>query len=162
MKQIDQMSGVPGMLRPFKKFIMEAGLGSGDQIVYYGCPGTCTPFIELLAFAIRDLPVQQVYVPYFEESNAKQLALREGVGMQVTEGAVSLSPAVIVVMGGLSMPGVPVTVEKASETVAQYSARKIGVCFMDMFQKTGWLDSIAFDLLIDATIDPVRIYSGQD
>jgi hypothetical protein len=162
MKQIDQMSGVPGMLRPFKKFIMEAGLGSGDQIVYYGVPGTCTPFIELLAFAIRDLPVHQVYVPYFEEQNAKLLALEEGIGMQVAEGPVSLSPAVIVVMGGLSMPGVPVTVEKASETVAHYNARKVGVCFMDMFQKTGWLDSLAFDLLIDATIDPVRIYSGKD
>lgn len=150
------------MLRPFKKYIMEAGLGDGDQIVYYGCPGTCTPFIELLAFAIRDLPVQQVYVPYFEESRAKLLALREGVGMQVTEGPVSLSPAVIVVMGGLSMPGVPVTAEKASETVAHYTARTVGICFMNMFQKTGWLDSLAFDLLIDATIDPVRIYSGQD
>jgi len=33
----------------------------------------------------------------------------------------------------------------------------IGVCFMKMFAKAGWLDTITFDLLIDANIDPVEV-----
>jgi hypothetical protein len=33
----------------------------------------------------------------------------------------------------------------------------IGVCFMNMFEKANWTNEISFDLLIDATIDPVRV-----
>jgi hypothetical protein len=33
----------------------------------------------------------------------------------------------------------------------------IGVCFMSMFGKAGWLDTITFDLLIDATLAPVTV-----
>jgi hypothetical protein len=29
---------------------------------------------------------------------------------------------------------------------------------MQMFRKAGWLDAIAFDLLIDACIDPVEVW----
>ena len=28
----------------------------------------------------------------------------------------------------------------------------MGVCFMDMFTKTGWLDEIDFDCVIDGTL----------
>jgi hypothetical protein len=28
---------------------------------------------------------------------------------------------------------------------------------MSMFEKAGWCDTISFDLMIDATIDPVRV-----
>jgi hypothetical protein len=28
---------------------------------------------------------------------------------------------------------------------------------MNMFEKAGWLPGIAFDLLVDATIDPVTV-----
>ncbi len=101
MELKEELSGVPGMLRPFKAYLRGAGLGAGDQVVYYGCPGTCTPFIELLGFAVRDLPVEQVYVPY---------------------------------------------------------AKIVGVCFMQMFEKAGWLDAFDFDLIIDAALDPVRVW----
>ncbi|MGE4375141.1 MAG: DUF2124 family protein, partial [Methanoculleus sp.] len=109
MELKEQLSGVPGMLRPFKGFLRDSGLNEGDQVVYYGCPGTCTPFIELLGFAVRDLPIEQVYVPYVNEAAAKVIRPVEGVGMQVSaESAVKVDPKVIVLMGGLTMPGVPV------------------------------------------------------
>jgi hypothetical protein len=150
--------GVPGILRPFKEFIESRGLKKGDQIVYYGVPGTCTPFVELLGFALRSLELEQVFVPFVDESRAKKLASVEHVGMQAAAGAVTLNPKAIVVMGGLSMPNVPVKAEQVKAVLDKHqNAAVIGVCFMRMFEKAGWLEMIHFDCLIDATIDPVEV-----
>lgn len=158
MQLREQLTSVPGILRPFKQFIAGAGLSNGDQIVFYGCPGTCTPFIELLGYAIRDLPFTLVYVPHLEEEKAKVLQSVPDVGMQVEDVTGKLSPKVVVLMGGLAMPNVPVSAEMAKETIARYDAKVIGVCFMAMFEKAGWLDAIDFDIIIDATIEPVNIW----
>ncbi|KUG19607.1 hypothetical protein ASZ90_010678 [hydrocarbon metagenome] len=159
MELKEQLTSVPGMLRPFKAFLMEAGLLDGDQIVYYGCPGTCTPFIELLGFAIRDLPFEQVFVPYVDESKAKKIRLVRDVGMQVSDESAVPNPTVAVLMGGLSMPNVPVTKEQVKEVIDSHHASSlVGVSFMKMFEKTGWLKTFDFNLLIDATIDPVDVW----
>jgi hypothetical protein len=159
MELKEQLTGVPGMLRPFKAYLRQIGLNAGDQVVYYGCPGTCTPFIELLGFAVRDLPIKQVYVPYADEAAAKPIRPVEGVGMQVSDDAVRVDPKVIVLMGGLSMPGVPVEKEAVQAAVGAHpGAKVVGICFMQMFEKMGWLDTFDFDLIIDAAIDPVRVW----
>jgi len=150
--------GVPGILRPFREFIEENGLKKGDQIVYYGVPGTCTPFIELLAFALRSLEVEHVFVPFVNESKAKQIFHVEDIGMQVRSEPAVLKPTAIVVMGGLSMPNVPIKAEQINAAIAKRpGALVIGICFMHMFEKSGWLNAISFDCLIDATIDPVEV-----
>jgi hypothetical protein len=158
MELQEQLTSVAGMLRPFKKFILEAGMSDGDQIVFYGCPGTCTPFVELLGFAIRDLPFEQIFVPHLDEGKAKVMAQVADIGMQATETTPVLKPGVVVLMGGLAMPNVPVSAEMANQTIAGYGARTIGICFMNMFEKAGWLNEIDFELVIDATIDPVNIW----
>lgn len=148
------------MLRPFKQYLVKVGLPAGARIVYYGCPGTCTPFIELLAFAIRDLPVEQIFVPYLDEAKARTLRPVPDVGMQIGDAPQGpLDPRVVVVMGGLAMPNVPVTAGQAATVLAHYpEATPIGVCFMGMFEKEGWTAAIDFDLLIDASLDPVTVY----
>ncbi len=55
------------------------------------------------------------------------------------------------------MPGVPVTIEEAKAIVTQHGVPVAGVCFQSMFEKSGWLAEISFELLIDAKIDPVTI-----
>jgi hypothetical protein len=150
--------GVPGILRPFREFIAANGLKKGDQIVYYGVPGTCMPFVELLAFAIRSLELNQVFVPYVDESRAKKISHVDDVGMQARMAPVALKPRAIIVMGGLSMPGVPVKAEQVKNVLHKHSgAVVIGVCFMHMFEKAGWLNTITFDCMIDANIDPVEV-----
>lgn len=147
------------MLRPFKEYLVRSGLPEGAQVIYYGCPGTCTPFIELLAFATRDLPLEQVFVPYLNEEKARVISPAPGIGMQIGDRPETIDPKVVVIMGGLAMPNVEVTAEEAAALVAKYpEARPAGVCFMSMFEKAGWTGRIAFDLLIDATLDPVTIY----
>lgn len=156
------LKGVPGILRPFKQYLEKNEFGKGDQVVYYGVPGTCTPFIELLAFAIRGLGLEQVYVPYFKEGQAKKIVFVEGVGMQVSQDHMVLIPGAQVIMGGLAMPNVPVTAADAKRQIKRHrDSAVIGVCFMNMFEKAGWTNTVPFDFMIDATIDPVR-FSGQE
>jgi len=151
-------SGVPGILRPFREFIEKSGIKKGDQIVYYGVPGTCTPFVELLAYAVRSLEPEQVFVPYADFSRAKRIAHVEDVGMQARMSPVTLKPKAVVVLGGLSMPNVPVKAEDVKAAIGRHpGVVVIGVCFMHMFEKAGWQKTIPFDLLIDANIDPVEV-----
>ena len=149
---------VPGILRPYKEFVQGLGLKQGDQIAYFGCTGTCTPFVELLAVTVRGLHVDQVFVPLLDEAKAKKIQYVEDVGMQVSGGPAVLSPKLLVIMGGLAMPMMPVTKEQVRDLARRHSGAKLaGVCFMSMFEKAGWLDTVDFDLMIDATIDPVVV-----
>ncbi|HVP95040.1 MAG TPA: DUF2124 domain-containing protein [Methanoregulaceae archaeon] len=158
MTQTTIYHGITGILRPFKEYLAEKGLKSGDQIVYYGCAGTCTPFVELLAVAVRGQHYEQVYVPLLEEMKAKILHEVPDAGMQVSNVARELRPRVLVFMGGLAMPHMPVTKEQIKDLVARHPDVIIaGVCFMSMFEKAGWLDTVTFDLLIDGTLDPVTV-----
>jgi hypothetical protein len=158
MTQKETFHGVPGILRPFKEFIEKNGLKKGDQIVYYGVPGTCTPFVELLAFSLRTLELEQVFVPLVDESRVKKISHVEEFGMQVRMASVALEPKVIVVMGGLSMPNIPVKAEQVKAVLARHPGTLvIGVCFMHMFEKAGWLSTVSFDCMIDANIDPVEV-----
>lgn len=158
MAKKEVFHGVPGILRPFKEFVESKGLKKGDQIVYYGVSGTCTPFVELLGFALRSLELEQVFVPFVDETKAKKISYVDHVGMQANAPAPSLNPKAIVVMGGLSMPNVPVKPEEVKAVIGRHDgAAVIGVCFMHMFEKAGWLDTVLFDCLIDANIDPVEV-----
>ena len=150
--------GVPGILRPFKEYLAKAGLAKGDQVAYYGVPGTCTPFVELLAFAVRSMEPDQVFVPFVDEAKARKVVPVDDIGMQVRDPAGPLSPKAIVVMGGLSMPGVPVEAVQVKVVIERHpGAKVVGVCFMHMFEKAGWLPVVPFDCLIDANIDPVEV-----
>ena len=154
--------GVPGILRPFKEYLEKNGLKKGDQIVYYGVPGTCTPFVELLAFAVRSLELEQVFVPFVDESRAKKIGHIDGVGMQARAGPVTVNPKAIVIMGGLSMPNVPVKAEQVKAVIDKHpGAVVIGVCFMHMFEKAGWLSTVMFECMIDANIDPVDVTTNK-
>jgi hypothetical protein len=78
--------------------------------------------------------------------------------MQARVASVTLTPKAVVVMGGLSMPNVPVKVEQVKSVLDKHAgAAVIGVCFMHMFEKAGWTGTISFDCLIDANIDPVDV-----
>ena len=149
---------VPGILRPFREYLQALKLADEDQIVYYGCVGTCTPFVELLAMAMRGLRFEQVFVPLLDESRAKKIVEIPDIDMQVSGGPARVRPHVIVIMGGLAMPNMPLTKEDVHALIQRHGpVIVIGVCFMSLFEKAGWLETISFDLMIDATIDPVTV-----
>jgi len=158
MTATETLIGVPGILRPFKEYIKGLNLEQGNQVVYYGCVGTCTPFVELLAVAIRGLHLQQVFVPILDESKSRTIVDVPDVGMQASGAPVAIHPHVVVIMGGLAMPMMPVTKDQVRALAGRYGdAKVVGVCFQSMFEKAGWLDTVPFDLVINATIDPVIV-----
>jgi hypothetical protein len=56
------------------------------------------------------------------------------------------------------MPNVPVKAEQVKAVLNKHpGVLVIGVCFMHMFEKAGWLSAVSFDCLIDANIDPVEV-----
>jgi len=158
MSTIPPLHGITGILRPFKEYLQSLDLSPGDQVVYYGCVGTCTPFVELLAIAVRGLHLEQVYVPLLDEEKAKKLQEVPDAGMQVGSEPAVLNPRVLVIMGGLAMPYMPVTKEQVRELALRHANAKLaGVCFQNMFGKAGWLDTVEFDLLINAMIEPITV-----
>jgi hypothetical protein len=158
MTEPETFRGITGILRPYREFIQSLGLACDDQIVYYGCVGTCTPFVELLAISVRGFHLEQAFVPLLAEEKAKLLREVPDIGMQVSDDPAVLRPKVIVLMGGLAMQYMPVTPEQVNEMIGKHrEVMVIGVCFMSMFEKAGWLNTVHFDLLIDGTIDPVTV-----
>lgn len=158
MKEVESLSGVSGILRPFKKYVEDANLPKNSQIVFYGCPGTCTPFVELIAYAIRTLPVEIVFVPFLNEEKAVILKLVESVGVQAYKSPEKLNPAITVLMGGLAMDNVSVTAEDAKKIISKYPVKTIGTCFLSIFEKEKWTDIIDFDMLIDTPVFTVKIF----
>ncbi|MEA3324135.1 MAG: hypothetical protein U9Q37_03210 [Euryarchaeota archaeon] len=41
----EKLKGVEGLSHPFQEFIIEQELEEGGQIVYYGRPALCVPYI---------------------------------------------------------------------------------------------------------------------
>lgn len=66
MTEHEALRGVPGILRPSKEYFHGLWQKEGDQIVYYACVGTCTPFVEPLAVAVRGLKLEQFFIPLFD------------------------------------------------------------------------------------------------
>jgi len=155
---IETYTGITGILRPFREYLQGLNLLPGDQIVYYGCTGTCTPFVELLAMAVRGLHYEQVFVPYLDETKARRLHEIPDTGMQVSSDPVAAKPKVMVIMGGLAMPYMPVTKDQVRDLAVRHAGAKVaGVCFQNMFEKAGWMDTVEFDVVISAIIDPVTV-----
>jgi len=159
MTENEALRGIPGILRPYKEYIKNLNLNDGDLVVYYGCVGTCTPFAELLAVAIRGLHLRQAFVPLLDETKAHAMHDVPDIGMQASGEPVAVANAkVLVIMGGLAMPLMPVTKEQIRDLALGHpGAKVVGVCFQDMFVRAGWMGTVPFDLAISAMIDPVTV-----
>lgn len=62
---------------------------------------------------------------------------------------------VVVLLGGLSMPKYDVDTEEVKvlvDEILKEDGQLMGVCFMDMFTKAGWLEKVDFDCVIDGTL----------
>jgi len=158
----EKRKGVEGLSRPLKEFLMEQELKEGDQIVYYGRPALCVPYIMVKSYEIRDLPLQQVFVPLLDESKAKVIKFVPDVGMQVSEETTDVHPQVVVLMGGLTMPDVQISAEMALDHVSRYDAKIVGACYMSELFEAKWPDVIPYDLLVDGIIDPVYVWRKAD
>jgi hypothetical protein len=153
---MEKRPGIIGLTGAFKEAV--ADLPDGSKIVFTGSVAVCTPFAELLAYAVKDRSFEIVFLPRAEMGQARHMRWREGLGFCVAdELADPCAPDAIVILGGLAMPkfGVPVSqVRDLLTTLARGKrAKVIGVCFMSILQRSGWHKELPFDAIIDATME---------
>lgn len=148
MEDVNEWKGLNGQLVTFKKEV-----GDADKITYIGSPGVCTPFAEFLAYSVRDkenhfFPLLNIGECHEFESKSYAMVLRDEISDPHDSD-------VVVLLGGLSMPKYDVDTNELNDLVndiLKEDGRIIGVCFMDMFTKAGWLEKVDFDCVIDGTL----------
>ena len=142
------MTGLNEMLAIFKRETEEA-----SKITFIGSPGLCTPFAEFLSFGAVDKETHFIPLTNIEdcrefESKSYGLALSD----EITDPTES---DVVVLMGGLAIPDFNVDFDDLNaltDRILTDDGKLIGVCFMNMFSESGWLDKIDFDCIIDGTL----------
>ena len=151
MEDVENWKGINGQLVTFKKEVVDA-----EKITFVGSPGVCTPFAELLAYAVRDKETH--FIPLLDIDDCHQFESRPYGMVLKDEVSNPQESDAVVLLGGLSMPKYDVDTEELKALVGSIlkeNGQLIGVCFMDMFTKAGWLEKIDFDCVIDGTLTGV-------
>lgn len=142
-------SGLNGLANLFKK---EAG--DASKITFVGSAGLCTPFSEFLAYGVQDKETH--FIPFVDIDKCHKFESKSyGLSLNDNEVSDPHDSDIVVLMGGLTMPDFNVNVDDVINLVNEIlkkDGKIFGVCFMDLFSKSGWLDKIDFDCVIDGTI----------
>ena len=151
MENVNDWKGITGQLVSFKNEV-----GDSQKITFVGSPGVCTPFAELLAYAVRDR--QTYFIPLLDADDCHQFEAKDYAMVLSDEVSNPNDSDAVVLLGGLSMPKYDVDTEDVKalvKSILKEDGLLIGVCFMDMFAKAGWLEKIDFDCVIDGTLTGV-------
>jgi len=158
VEEMEKKSGIVGFTGLFRESI--ADMNEGSKVVFTGSVAVCTPFIELLAYTVRDKGFEMLYVPRADANEARKIKEIENIGYSVIdEKADPKNPDAIVVLGGLAMPKFGCAPEEVAQMIEALSGDKkpkiIGVCFMNIFERAGWDKKLKFDTMIDTTLESV-------
>lgn len=148
MEDVSEWKGINGQLVTFKSEI-----GDAEKITFVGSPGVCTPFAELLAYTVRDKETH--FIPLLNVDDCHQFEARPYAMVLNDEVSNPHDSDAVVLLGGLSMPKYDVDTDDVKalvDGILKENGLLIGVCFMDMFAKAGWLEKIDFDCVIDGTL----------
>ncbi len=146
MKEISTLSGIGGILNPFRDITKES-----KRITFVGTPGFCTPFAELMTYPIKDAGKELVYIANLGFDDAKKIVYTSH-GMQLSEKTDATADTAVI-LGGLAIPKMSVDVyalkSMVEDRILRGNGLLIGVCFMSIFEQQGWYDIIDFDYVID-------------
>lgn len=151
MEDVYDWKGLTGQLTTFKKEV-----GDAQKVTFIGSPGVCTPFAEFAAYAIRDKETH--FIPLLDINGCHQFESKPYAMVLKDEVSNPHDSDAVVLLGGLSMPKYDVDTEELMVLVKEILKEDgliIGLCFMDMFTKAGWLDKVDFDCVIDGTLTGV-------
>lgn len=136
------------MLAIFKREAAE-----GSKITFIGSPGLCTPFAEFLSFGVNEKETH--FIPLVNLKDCREFELKS-YGLSLSdEISDPHNSDIVVLMGGLAMPDFNVEFDELNALVDEIlndDGKIIGVCFMNMFEESGWLKKIDFDCIIDGTL----------
>jgi hypothetical protein len=155
---MEKKTGIVGFTGTFRGILGD--IKEGSKVVFTGSVAVCTPFIELLAYTVRDKGLDMLYVPVADANEARKIKEIAKVGYSVVdEKGDPQNPDVVVVLGGLAMPKfgcAPEDVIQMIKTVSgERKPRVIGIGFMNIFENAGWDKKINFDTVIDTAMESV-------
>ena len=151
MEDTYEWKGLNGQLVTFKKEV-----GDAEKITFIGSPSVCTPFAEFLSYVVRDKETH--FIPLLDIDECHQFDSKSYAMVLKEEVSDPHGSDVVVLLGGLSMPKYDVDVEELMvlvKDILKEDGQLMGVCFMDMFSKAGWLEKVDFDCVIDGTLTGV-------
>lgn len=153
---MEKLKGIVALTQAFRDALLD--LKEGSKIVFVGSPFVCTPFAELLAYAVRDKKFEILFIPKANESEARRIKELKDIGYFVSDEKANPSdPDAVVLLGGLAMPKFGCSPNEVREMIKRISKVKnpmlLGVCFMGIFKKHGWDRIFNFKRLIDASIE---------
>ena len=151
METISEFKGLNGNIVAFKEAV-----GDVEKVTFLGTPGVCTPFAALFSYAIRDK--ESHFISGSDIDKCHQFEFKP-YGMQLNEEVSDPQESdAVVLLGGLTMPKANTDVDELNETISEIlkeDGKIIGVGYMDMFTKAGWLDKVDFDCIVDGTLTGV-------
>lgn len=153
---MEKRSGIVGFTGTFRESMGD--IKEGSKVVFTGSVAVCTPFVELLAYTVRDKGFDMLYVPVADASEARKIKEIAKIGYSVVdEKGDPQNPDVVVVLGGLAMPKFGCAPEDVMQMIEALSGEKkpkiIGVSFMNIFERAGWDKKLNFDTLMDTTME---------
>lgn len=151
MEAISEFKGLNGNIVAFKEAV-----GDVEKVTFLGTPGVCTPFAALFSYSIRDK--ESHFISLADIDTCHQFEFKP-YGMQLNEEVSDPHESdAVILLGGLTMPKANVNVDEVNETIEEIlkeDGKIIGVGYMDMFTKAGWLDNVNFDAIVDGTLTGV-------
>lgn len=145
MDKIQDVKGLGGMLNGFRDLVKDEG-----RIAFIGSPGFCTPFALFLGYPVREKEL--VFIPGLQMDKARSIVATD-YGMELA-GATDALADVVVVLGGMAMPKIGVRPEEMKEFLGKMRYKKlIGVCFMSMFEKSGWCQMLPFSYVLNVNLE---------
>jgi hypothetical protein len=151
------VGGIGEVLRAFRGMVEE--LGKGKKVLFLGAEGTCLPFAELLAHACRDLVDSFYFCPGIRVEETVELKPRPGYGFQTGERAWPGKVGMVVVMGGLALPGSGVRVEEVRNllpSLLEEGGGVIGFGFSGVLGKGGW-EKLNYRGVLDVYLGRVKV-----
>ena len=151
METVSEFKGLNGNIVAFKEAV-----GEVEKVTFFGTPGVCTPFAALFSYAIRDK--ESNFISGANIDTCRKFEFKP-YGMQLNEEISDPHESdAVVLLGGLTMPKANVDVDElnaAIDEILKEEGKIIGVGYMDMFTKAGWLDKVDFDAIVDGTLTGV-------
>ena len=144
MEKIQDIKGLGGMLNGFRDLVKD-----DKKIVFIGSPGFCTPFALFLGYPVREKSL--AFMPGLHMDKARSIVATEH-GMEL-DGATDAQADVVVVLGGMAMPKIGVSPEEMKKFLEMMSYKKlIGVCFMSIFERSGWCQILPFQYVMNINL----------
>jgi hypothetical protein len=92
------------------------------------------------------------FVPGLNKEKARKIIFTE-YGLELGEKSIA-DADVVVILGGMAMPKIGVKPDEMKDFLTKIKYKKlIGVCFMSIFEKAGWCQTLKFDYVMNIIIE---------